>query len=120
MEIIVKIKTEGLAVSRELVCDYCNGNLYTDFYKEDEIYAIFWKERDNLYLEKYICRDCFNRYFKGSQVIPFESAAPIYRKALERDFKRDWHGIIAPCSSLEEWKLLQENPFLIELWGEKF
>lgn len=119
MKIIVKIKTEGLSVSRELVCDYCNGNLYTDFYKEDEIYAIFWKER-YLYLEKYICSDCFNKYFKGSQVITFESAPPIYRKALERDLKRNWHGIITPCSSLEEWKLLQENPFLIELWGEKF
>ncbi|MCM8786372.1 MAG: hypothetical protein NC899_09125 [Candidatus Omnitrophica bacterium] len=120
MEIIIKINIENLKVKRELICDICNGNIYSEDYVDTEIYAIFWKEKKELYLEKYICPDCYAKYYKKTKSIPFEQAPEVYKKALERDFGRNWHGIITPCSSMEEWKLLQENPFLIEFWGNKF
>lgn len=120
MEVIIKITTENLQIKRELICDICNNTLYTELYREDEIYAVFWKNKSEIYLEKYVCPECYKSYFKKRKTFPFEEAPDIFKKALSRDFQRDWHGIITPCSSMEEWKLLQENPFLIELWEKNF
>lgn len=132
MEIIVKIQTDQITVKRELACDICGNVLFNKSYNkkpcmyseikavEHFIYTIFWKDSGGLYLEKYICGHCYKKLYRKDRAIPFEQAPEIYQRALKRDFQRDWYGIITPCSSVEEWKLLTENPFLIELWGEKF
>lgn len=121
MEKIIEIRTEGLNVSRELICDLCNSDLYIGSHKAEKIYSIFWVERNgDIYLEKYICESCYKKYFSRNKAIPFDEAPRIFQKVLKRDFQRSWYGIITPCSSEEEFRLLQENPFLIELWGEKF
>jgi hypothetical protein len=101
MEIVIKIKTEGINPKRELVCDMCNDTLYTDDHKETAFYATFWKDRkDIFYLEKYICEDCYKNIYKKDKAIPFEQAPEIYRQALEDDFQRDYYGYMLSLDDL--------------------
>ncbi|MEM3793984.1 MAG: hypothetical protein QXS76_03645 [Candidatus Bathyarchaeia archaeon] len=120
MEIIVEVQTQNYVFARELVCDLCNRTLVNEDYKEARMYAIFWKDRENLYLEKYICERCA-RFWKKKK-IPFEFAPAPLRRALEHDFKRDWYGVIAgiPDGNLE----MLRDPVLLKAYlytyGEVF
>ncbi len=87
MEKIIEIRAEGLNVSRELVCDLCNSDLYIGSYKAEKIYSIFWVERNgDIYLEKYICESCYKKYFSRNKAIPFEQAPEVFQKALKEIF----------------------------------
>lgn len=119
METIVKIPAKTIHIHRQLMCDLCDRVLFSDSCREKVFYAVFYREQKHTYLEKYICESCFRHSYPLSRVVDLDSAEDKLRSVLERDFKRDWYCIVTPCSSEKEWKLLQENPFLLELWGEK-
>lgn len=88
--------------------------------KKETFYAVFWTENGNIYLEKYICENCFESSYSDKKAIPFKRANKTLQEALYRDFQRDWHGIVVSCSSVEEFKEIIENPLLLEVIGEKF
>lgn len=121
MEVIIKI--EGFnerKLAREVACDICNCDLSAEETVEETVFAVFWKEKKEIYLEKYVCSACYSRYFSKRKCISFADAPDIYRQALERDFKRDWHQIVVGVSSIDEFQLLIENPALLDVVGEKF
>lgn len=117
MEVIIKI--EGFnerKIAREIVCDLCN----CDMTSAESVFAFFWKEKKEIYLEKYVCPACYSKYFKKRKYISFIDAPDIYKQALERDFKRQWHQIVVGISSIDEFQVLIENPILLDIVGEKY
>ncbi|WP_353684426.1 hypothetical protein V4D30_01150 [Thermodesulfovibrio sp. 3907-1M] len=121
MQKIIEIETKKFSINRQIICDMCNNYLYTDSYEAEKIYAVFWVERGgNIYLEKYVCESCYKEYFSDKKTIPFNESPKPFQRALIRDLKRNWYGVIVSLNSVDDFKLLQENPHLLEVLGEKF
>ncbi len=109
--------------NRKLMCDICN--LIISDEKTKIIYISFWKNKDGkLFLEKYICPKCYNKYYKNktTPITPFEKAS--IKNAILKDFKKNYYGILVPMPNIEKIKILLEKPDLLieylKIHGEKF
>lgn len=121
MEIIVEVdmlKTGKPA--RELICDLCNNTIHDSTYSEEKFYAVFWRDKEGLYLEKYICPECKNASYKKKKVISLSDADMDIQDAIKRNFRKKYHGIIVPLETEADWELFIKNPEALRKRGTKF
>lgn len=87
---------------------------------EEKFYAIFWRDKEGLYLEKYICSKCDNISFKKKKVVLFELADRDIQDAIRKNFRKKYQGIITPLETEDDWEIFIKNPTLLNQLGKKF
>lgn len=126
METLVEVKVPEL-VARNLYCDICNAPLYykeeSNILRAEKMVTWFWENDDELYLEKYICMKCFNKYFSEEEFeifnfYYFDQAPKKYKSAIIKDLQRQWHSIVVSCTP-DEFRKILENPTLLDKVGVK-
>jgi len=99
--------------ARELICDFCSDDLKYPFYAYISVHG---KE---MYLREYFCDRCLS-IFKSKEVVDIKDVDEAVRGAIYDNLKRRYHGVIVEVEDFDEASFLINNPFLIDLWGEKF
>ena len=112
-DFIVKVEAD-FKPARELVCDFCAEPLAYPFY------AYVSKRKEGIYLKEYFCENCLRKYFRKRKVHNIQEVEENIRLAIYENLKRDYYGVIVEVKDLDEALFLINNPFLIDLWGEKF
>ncbi len=118
-EYLVEIFEGVIHPKRELICDFCNATLYP-FEGAESFFVKIYEEGDRAYIEEFLCRECKNRLFQRLKIVNFEDADLEIRETIRSLVERQHHGYIVGISSWDEASFLINNPFLIDLWGERF
>ena len=100
METIVKIP-KGLVFAREIYCDICNDPIKP---KDNDFWAVFWEEKEKLYLEKYICEDCGKQFYRKRRVTTLSQASYEMKEAIVNDSVVPEHKIL-----VAEWNFWDDN-----------
>lgn len=97
MEIVVEVNLSKIdEPARDLLCDMCNTAIWDEFHKEKNFYAILWKNKQDIFLEKYICPDCKDSiYGKKKTILLLEELSLDIQEAIKENLNRSFYGIIS-------------------------
>jgi len=101
METVVKIP-KGLVFAREIYCDICSDPIKPE---DNDFWAVFWKEKGKLYLEKYICEDCGKQFCRKRRVTTLSKASYEMKEAIVNDSVAPEHKVY-----VAEWNFWGQPP----------
>lgn len=119
MEYLVEIFEGEIHPKKELICDFCGAILYP-FEGAKSFLVKIYEEGDRAYIEEFLCRECKTNLFQELKIVNFEDTDLGIRETICSLVEHQHHGYVVGISSWDEALFLINNPFLVDLWGERF